>query len=207
MSREVIARLEADETVQDLSEGRLQLYGVSEFFSPDECARLMAMIDAVARPSPVFNIDYGRAARTSYSGDLDPKDPFVRMLHRRIDDLLGVGPGLGETMQGQRYAVGQEFKPHHDWFDTSEEYWTPDVAAGGQRAWTTMVYLNNVLEGGATEFPRANIAVPPQAGTLIAWNNALPDGKPNPETLHAGTPVRQGTKYVVTRWYRGRKWH
>lgn len=81
------------------------------------------------------------------------------------------------------------------------------MAQGGQRAWTLMVYLNNVEEGGATDFPKIDISIPPQRGTLIAWSNALPDGRPNLDTLHAGTPVRAGVKYVVTRWYRSRKWY
>lgn len=206
MNDAVLARLRADDAVQVLCDDDLQLFGVAEFFSDEECDRLMALIDAVARPSPVFDIDYGKQARTSYSGDLDPHDPFVRGLHRRMDDLIGADPRFGETMQGQRYAVGQQFKAHHDWFDTSAPYWTGDVSKGGQRAWTLMAYLNDVEAGGATEFPKAQIAVPPQRGTLIAWSNANADGRANMATLHAGTPVVAGTKYVVTRWYRARSW-
>lgn len=207
MNDATLERLRRDDSVQVLCDDRLQLFGIPEFFSPDECERLMRLIDAVARPSPVFSVDYGRAARTSFSGDMDGNDPFIRSLHRRMDDLLGVEENFGETLQGQRYQVGQEFRPHHDWFDTTQEYWTPEVAQGGQRAWTLMAYLNNVEEGGNTDFPRADVSIPPQAGTLIMWSNALANGKPNPDTLHAGTPVRKGVKYVVTRWYRGRKWY
>jgi len=206
MNRAVLERLKADDAVQVLHDDGLQLFGVPDFFSPEECERLMAMIDRTARPSPVFDVDYGKGARTSYSGDLDAADPFVQMLHRRMDDLIGVEENWGETMQGQRYAVGQEFKAHHDWFDTSQPYWKGDVALGGQRAWTLMVYLNDVPAGGATEFPKAQIAVPPQQGTLVAWSNAKDDGRVNMDTLHAGTPVTEGVKYVVTRWYRARPW-
>ena len=207
MNKAVLDRLRNDDTVQVLHDDGLQLFGIPEFFSPEECERLRAMIDKTARPSPVFDVDYGKNARTSYSGDLDASDPFVQMLHRRIDDLLGVEERFGETMQGQRYAVGQEFKAHHDWFDTSQSYWQGEVSKGGQRAWTVMVYLNDVESGGATEFPKAQIAVPPQEGTLIAWNNAKADGRVNMDTLHAGTPVVAGVKYVITRWYRARPWY
>jgi prolyl 4-hydroxylase len=41
---------------------------------------------------------------------------------------------------------------------------------------------------------------------LLIWNNALPDGAPNQNTLHAARPVIKGTKYVVTKWFRTRKW-
>jgi prolyl 4-hydroxylase len=40
----------------------------------------------------------------------------------------------------------------------------------------------------------------------LVWNNMGRDGKPNPLTLHAGRPVEQGVKYIVTKWYRARPW-
>ena len=42
----------------------------------------------------------------------------------------------------------------------------------------------------------------PERGKLLAWNNLLPDGRPNPATLHQGMKVRRGTKYVLTKWFR-----
>ena len=33
-----------------------------------------------------------------------------------------------------------------------------------------------------------------------------PEGEPNLMTMHAGTPVVRGTKYVITKWYRTRPW-
>ena len=61
-------------------------------------------------------------------------------------------------------------------------------------------------EGGATEFPQLGIAFPPQQGTLLLWNNALPGGAPNSHVIHAGTPVVRGTKYIITKWFRTRPW-
>ena len=69
-----------------------------------------------------------------------------------------------------------------------------------------MGYLNAVEAGGATDFRMVNLSIPPQAGALLVWNNMKPDGRPNPRTLHAGMPVTQGVKYVLTRWYRARAW-
>ena len=43
-----------------------------------------------------------------------------------------------------------------------------------------------------------------EPGTLVAWNNLLGDGTPNPATLHQGMRVRKGTKYIVTKWFRER---
>ncbi|WP_353229226.1 2OG-Fe(II) oxygenase [Novosphingobium sp.] len=201
----VRARLDADPAAYRLPVEGVEIYAVADFLSASDCQRLMAVIDTVARPSPTYNnnIDLGR---TSYTGDVDPADPFVRMLQRRIDDLLGIDPGLGETLQGQRYREGQEFKHHFDYFVKKHEYWDDERRRGGQRSWTAMGYLNAVDQGGATDFPKISLSIPPQAGVLLAWNNMAPDGRPNPRTLHAGAPVTSGVKYVLTRWYRARPW-
>ena len=41
---------------------------------------------------------------------------------------------------------------------------------------------------------------------LLIWNNMDLDGKPNRNTLHAGSPVIKGTKYIITKWFRLNKW-
>lgn len=184
----------------------VELFAVGDFLSAVECEQLCTMIDAVARPSSLHEVDYASGFRTSFSGDLNPHDPLVAAISRRIDDLLGVPADIGEAIQGQRYMPGQQFKPHNDWFYTSETYWAQEEARGGQRSWTAMAYLNAVEAGGATAFTTLGIAIEPQPGALLLWNNALPDGRPNEATLHAGTPVERGVKYVITKWYRTRTW-
>ena len=200
------ARLDADPSVYRLPVDGIELYGVADFFTAEECARLIKMVDAVARPSPTYH-SKADSGRTSYSGDVDPSDPFIRMLERRIDDLLGIEHAHGEVIQGQRYEPGQQFRAHFDYFDTSADYWPTEVKRGGQRTWTAMGYLSPVEAGGATEFSKLPISVPPQPGALLVWNNMARDGKPNPLTMHAGTPVERGTKYIVTKWYRARAWY
>lgn len=202
----VRARLAANPLVHPIPDTRIELFAVVGFLSDEECARLCAMIDAVARPSSLHELDYDSGFRTSYSGDLDPHDPFVAGISQRIDALLGVRAATGEAVQGQRYLPGQQFKPHNDWFYTSEGYWPQEEARGGQRSWTAMAYLNPVEAGGQTAFTLLGIAIEPKPGVLLLWNNALPDGRPNEATLHAGMPVERGAKYVITKWYRTREW-
>jgi len=201
----VRARLGADPSAYRLPVDAIEIYGVADFFSADECARLMAMIDAVAQPSSTY---HGKSdgGRTSFSGDVNAHDPFIRMIERRLNDLLGMVPDHGEVIQGQRYAPGQQFRAHFDFFNTAADYWPTERHRGGQRTWTAMGYLNAVEAGGATEFPRIPLSVPPQPGALLVWNNMRRDGKPNPLSLHAGLPVERGTKYVITKWYRARAW-
>ena len=202
----VRARLEADPAVFKLPTEAIEIYAVANFFTPGECAKLMAMIDAVAEPSTLFDNPYDSGFRTSYSGNLSRADPFIKRIERKIDDCMGIAGEHGETVQGQRYHPGQEFKPHQDYFHTRQPYWPEVRKRGGQRSWTAMAFLNPVEEGGATEFPKIPLSIPPQPGALLVWNNMRPDGSPNADTLHAGRPVVTGAKYIITKWYRARKW-
>jgi len=202
----VRTRLAANPAIHRVETDKVELFAVGDFLNAEECAQLCTLIDVVARPSALHEVAYDSGFRTSYLGDLDPHDSFVTSISRRIDMLLGVDAAIGEPVQGQRYLPGQQFKPHNDWFYTSEGYWPQEEARGGQRSWTTMAYLNDVEAGGATLFAALGFQIEPKCGALLIWNNALPDGRPNESTLHAGLPVVRGAKYVITRWYRTREW-
>jgi prolyl 4-hydroxylase len=207
LGRKVRERLGAMPEAYKLPTEKAEVWALGKFVTPEECTRLMAMIDAVAQPSRAYDAAYDSGYRTSYSGDVDPNDPFVKKLQRRIDDLLGIDPSFGETIQGQRYLPGQQFQAHTDWFPGKGPYWDAEIERWGQRSFTAMAYLNPVEEGGNTDFPRLGFGVEPRPGTLLIWNNADPDGVPNPFTVHAGSPVVKGVKYIITKWYRAKKWH
>jgi prolyl 4-hydroxylase len=206
IGEQVHKRLAGNPAIYTLPTDKAEILAMGDFMSPSECRKMIAMIDQVARPSSTFDVSYGEEYRTSYSGDVDPHDPFVRKISRRIDDLLGLDPSWGETIQGQRYLPGQKFGPHCDWFFTEARYWPREAENGGQRSWTTMVYLNEVEEGGATDFPELGLSVAPKSGAILMWNNADRQGVPNRWTIHSGTEVKAGVKYIITKWYRTRKW-
>ncbi len=192
--------------IQKIDNSDLEIFVFQDFLTDQECQKTMTLIDHDAQPSTLYIGTEIDGFRTSSSCNLDPWDEFVNGIEERICTVLGIQNDYAETMQGQRYHVGEQFKHHHDFFHTNQEYWKTEATNGGQRSWTAMIYLNDVLEGGATEFPHAKIGVMPLAGSMIIWNNMLSDGTPNDKSLHAGTPVLQGSKYIVTKWFRQNKW-
>lgn len=207
IGRKVRDRLAATPGVYHVDTGgKAEMYAVGDFFSPAECRQVIELMDATAKPSSAFDVPYSAGYRTSYSGDMDPHDPFILRLQRRLDDFMGLQPEFGETIQGQRYYPGQEFKAHNDWFPPGSRYWEIEASRGGQRCYTCMVYLNDVEAGGTTDFPMLGLSFQPRAGTLLAWNNADEEGRPNQNVLHHATPVVAGVKYVITKWYRTRRW-
>jgi prolyl 4-hydroxylase len=203
----VRARLQATQGVARIPKDRLEAYVVPDFLDPAECEALIRLIDAGRIPSGLLAPSDDPEFRTSESCNLDPADPLVAELNRGIDALLGIESPHGEPVQGQRYAVGQQFKPHHDFFHTSEPYWPAMEQTGGQRTWTAMVFLNKPEAGGQTAFPKAGLRITPAAGYLLVWNNLDAAGEPNDFSLHQGLPVEAGVKYVLTKWYRERPWN
>jgi prolyl 4-hydroxylase len=182
----------------------VQFYVRSNFLGAEECTALCAQIDSNSYPSPLYDKEKHEDARTSYSCNLDAYDPLVAAVDARIAALLDIDPGWGEPLQGQRYAVGQRFKEHTDFFYVDQPYWAEYEPHGGQRTWTAMIYLNMPERGGATAFKYLDLAVAPLLGRLLVWNNMALDGSPNPWTMHEGQAVEAGTKYIVTKWYRER---
>lgn len=108
----------------------------------------------------------------------------------------------GEGIQVLSYNIGQEYRPHWDYFDNTTEGGALCYNRGGQRIATLIMYLANTEEGGETIFPKANIQVNPIKGNAVLFYNCTPDGKEDPLTLHGGTPVIKGEKWIATKWIR-----
>ncbi|OYY67653.1 2OG-Fe(II) oxygenase [Sphingomonas sp. 28-63-12] len=199
-------RLAANPAMHHVVIPGVQVYYHDDYLDAACCKRLIGLIDTNRRPSTLLSDRPEENFRTSESCDMDRWSPDVRPIDESIAMLLGLDPLYGETMQGQRYAPGQQFRAHHDYFFHTESYWERVRQDGGQRTWTAMVYLNDVEEGGATWFPQAGIRIAPKRGLLLAWNNMSADGSPNQLTLHEGMPVIKGVKYVITKWFREDRW-
>ena len=197
-------RLAASSGVQRVPTRDLELFIFRDFLEPAACTSLIELIDTNRRPSDIAD-DIGIANfRTSETCDLDSSNPLVADVEHRIAALLGLDLDLSEPPQGQRYAPGQEFKAHTDTFEPGGYDFYLYTAQRGQRTWTAMIYLNEPEDGGATRFKTIGKTIRPETGKLLAWNNLLPDGRPNVATLHQGMKVRRGTKYIITKWFRER---
>ena len=199
-------RIVAHGGVQRVPDPKLELFVVRRFLAPEKCAAFIALIERDRRPSTIADPNGDHYFRTSETCDLDHALPEVAALDTRLSALSGIEPRYGEPLQGQRYAVGQEFKAHTDYFEPNGADWSKYCAVAGQRTWTLMIYLNEPQAGGATRFKVIDKLVQPEAGKLLAWNNRRADGSVNPATLHHGMKVRQGVKYVITKWYREKPW-
>ena len=61
------------------------------------------------------------------------------------------------------------------------------------RVFTWSVYLNDVKEGGETEFLNQSVRVKPKTGRIVIWPAGFP-------YVHRGNPPLSGKKYIITSW-------
>jgi prolyl 4-hydroxylase len=205
VGREVAERL-AHAGIQQVQGANLTLWFAEAFLGPSDCAFLIGQIERLRQPSQLLADRPDADFRTSDSGNLDRWHPRVRSIDQRVCALMGLDERHGETLQGQRYAAGQYFRTHQDFFHTDQSYWPAQAATGGQRTWTAMIYLDQPDAGGETAFDSAGLTVPPRPGMLLMWNNMDANGAPNLWSAHQGAPVQAGVKHIVTKWFREGFW-
>jgi prolyl 4-hydroxylase len=183
-----------------------QIFALDNFLSDDECSYLMEAIDKIQRPSTVADPKDSNVInrhRTSQTADLHTtNDPIINKVNYKLAELLDLDSNLGEAIQGQKYLPGQYYKAHTDFFRYHTKEYKVYTEWMGQRTWTTMIYLNDVEEGGETYFKYLYLKVKPKRGTIVFWNNLFQNGRPNQKTLHEALPPTTETKYVITKWWR-----
>ena len=202
----IAERLAAQPAMQRVPTPKAAVFQHRRFVPEDLAAELIALIDAGRRPSTIADDNGDAYFRTSETSDLAADLPAVQRIEALLTDLSGLDPAYGEPLQGQRYAEGQEFKPHCDYFNPGGRDWEKYTSVAGQRTWTFMIYLNEGMAGGGTRFKCIGKTFQPESGKLVCWNNRRPDLRENPNTLHHGMKVRKGIKYVITKWYREKPW-
>ena len=202
----------SDRTVEillTLASPRIVLFG--NLLSSEECEQ---MIDASRRRlqrSTVVNAATGaydvHADRTSHGTHFERgENPLVARIERRIGELTGCPVENGEPLQVLHYLPGAEYKPHYDYFDAAQPGNDRVLATGGQRIATVVMYLNDVEAGGATVFPSLGLDVLPRRGSAVYFAYTGASGETDPRTLHGGSPVLAGEKWIATKWLRQRRY-
>jgi prolyl 4-hydroxylase len=176
------------------------------FLNNKECAHLISQAIPKLDRSETLDEESGEGKivdeRTSHGMFFDGRgcDSIIRRIEEKISHLTMMPVKYGESIQVLRYGPGEEFKPHHDYFDRESIGGKEVLANGGQRMATLIMYLNSVGEGGETIFPEIDLKITPKKGNAVLFYNCHPNGKEDPLTCHGGAPVVQGTKWIATKW-------
>jgi hypothetical protein len=100
-------------------------------------------------------------------------DDYAQRYDVRFSDM--------ESINVNRYDPGQRYRPH------------ADDGPGHNRIISALVYLNDVPEGGETEFIHHGVSVSPRQGRLIIFPS-------NYAYAHAAHPPASGIKYSAAFW-------
>ena len=156
--------------------------------------------------------------RTSSSCVLPGTDPIDSLVKLRALSLLGFVPYTDvEALQLVRYRPSELFGMHYDWFNDP----LVDKNSGERynRVASFFLYLDANCTSGGTYFSRlpappegrsedrfsttANrpgLVIVPRLGSGVAWLNLNGTGAEDERTLHAGLPVREGSKVGMNIW-------
>ncbi|NNM76421.1 2-oxoglutarate-dependent dioxygenase [Sphingomonas sp. ID1715] len=140
--------------------------------------------------------------RTSSGVMLDRSETgLISRLERRLAALTDWPVVNGEGLQILRYRKDEEYRPHFDSFPDGAGG-AVHIAHGGQRVNTVLIYLQSPASGGATAFPSCGVALCPRPGSAVIFRNVDLAGRRDPASLHAGLPVVEGEKVIMTYWQR-----
>jgi prolyl 4-hydroxylase len=176
--------------------------------SDEECAALIEMAKPrLARSLTVDTKSGGEevnADRTSNGMFFQRgESELIRRIEARIALLVNWPEENGEGLQVLHYLPGTQYKPHYDYFDPQEPGTPTIVQRGGQRVGTLIMYLGEPEKGGGTSFPDVHLEVAPKRGNAVFFS--YDRAHPSTRTLHGGTPVLAGEKWIATKWLRERK--
>ena len=146
-------------------------------------------IDRLKRPTfTEMNISQRYAAKdVAWMGfQKQVQSKFVEAVSTYMDEM-DIGPDFPakyafEEFRVKRYRTnsGDEFADHVDVGDYNS----------ARRFLVCFLYLNDVEEGGTTDFPKINYAITPKCARILVF-------PPNWMYRHAGRPVTKGTKYIL----------
>src|SRR3546814_14635297 len=117
--------------VQRVPSPKLDLFIRKRFLEPEECARLVALIDAERRPSTIADDSGDGLFRTSETCDLDSSDPDAARGEERVAAATGPYPAHGEPVPGQRDAQRHVFIANTDNFEPPGSPFAADCSAPG----------------------------------------------------------------------------
>ena len=172
--------------------------------SDDLCDRIIRAFDYSVNQGSVFcddsQFENSNAGRFDYSINLHTMEPVMDgtpaielndHLKECYEEYVHV---FGHLKSVPLYSIAQKVQMtppgggYHVWHDeSSNEYYS-------HRVLVWMVYLNDDIEGGETEFLYYKRRVKPKKGTVLIW----PAGMTH---AHRGGLVLEGNKYIVTGWF------
>ena len=166
------------------------LYLIHNFLSSEECQQFIARGEATGFDAAPVTTMNGPQMMTDIRNNsrviLDDSDLAATIFNRARPYLpekqdLWQLEGLNERFRFYRYDPGEKFAPHYDGCFARDN--------GERSLLTFMLYLNEEFTGGSTKFhEEPAVTIQPKSGQALIFIH---------RTLHEGSPVLTGRKYVL----------
>lgn len=166
------------------------IFVVQDFISPEECQELIQFSETKGYEKATVNMGFeGQVVEETIRNNervIYDSEEFASKMWEKVQAFVPektdyrIACGLNERFRFYKYHVRQQFRLHKDGsYLPSFDRWS---------YYTFMIYLNENIEGGETNFPNQDISVIPETGKALIFKHELP---------HEGSPVQAGIKYVI----------
>jgi prolyl 4-hydroxylase len=186
-----------------------RIFTTEELIPASACAWLTSQALLRLEPTLVKDATVGGAVTSSIRSNSGcgfskiEGDLVLQMTRLRLAAWTGIEPEFQEPPNILHYARGQEYRPHYDFVRVDEVYGLQgELTSWGQRRVTALVYLNEDYSGGETDFPRLGWRYKGRTGDAIMFWNLSEEGEREELSLHAGAPVTDGAKMILSQWIR-----
>ena len=182
--------------------------GIEEYpnsFEKEYCEEIIRHFDVMARNQVTYSqnsvkvnqderivFDWAHTQH-QYHYDYNLCDYFYKKLHEVYPlEYMEKYQMLKDSDQHSPKGMSiQKSKPHQGYHAWHAE--AADIGSSS-RVMNYMLYLNDVEEGGETEFLYQGVKLKPETGKLVIF----PTSYMYP---HRGNPIYKGEKYIITGWY------
>jgi prolyl 4-hydroxylase len=144
-----------------------------------------------------YDLNFRKSDQTWMSRD---SHSVLEKLSKISERLTGLPQANQEMVQVVRYEKGGKFDAHFDPCVKGEQLCKEMNRGAGQRRTTLLVYLNDVLKGGETEFVNLGVKVKPEKGKGILFWSTDENERVLDESKHRGCEVLEGEKWIATIW-------
>jgi len=145
--------------------------------------------------------------RKSMTAWIPKHDSVVKNIILRVCEMANVPFENAEYLQVVKYNENGYYNPHYDTVTNTSASSNDFLDQGGHRVITMLIYLNDNFTEGATKFVTLDkIIKPPKYGGILFYTFDKEIKKCHPKSLHAGLPIKTGTKYIANVWIREKKY-
>ena len=187
-----------------------RVFTIPRFLSPGVCDWLIERARPNLQRAQTFNPRTGGAQivegrnHSCFGFNVARSDVVIAIVRARMAALTGHSLYGFEDTSVLHYSPGEQFAPHYDFIEPNTQAALRDIASTGQRAVTFLAYLNEGYDGGETNFPRLGRNYKGDKGDALFYDNVTDDASPDRRTLHTGTMLRRGEKWLMSQWIRSR---